>query len=132
MCRAILELVSPDGIPITLHVEADDDQQAILEMLERAEKIGLHFGGKGWSFLRGEAADSSADEGAFGPTFAGYPCSPTVDERGLPTWLFVDGKQARRREKQGDIWYSVKLADGSYEQVLRIPKGEQVPAVRHE
>ena len=55
----------------------------------------------------------------------GYPCSPTVDERGLPTWIIVGGKQAQRREKQGDAWYSVRLADGTYAQVLRIPKGEK-------
>ena len=45
-----------------------------------------------------------------------------VDANGLPTWIIVDGKQAQRREKQGDVWYSVKLIDGSYERVLRIPK----------
>jgi hypothetical protein len=66
---------------------------------------------------------------ASGPTFAGYPCSPTVSENGLPTWLIVDGKQAQRREKQGDVWYSVKCQDGSYDQVLRIPKGETAPPV---
>ena len=73
--------------------------------------------------------DQVATELAAGPTFAGYPCSPTVSENGLPTWLIVDGKQAQRREKQGDVWYSVKLQDGSYEQVLRIPKGETAPPV---
>ena len=41
----------------------------------------------------------------------------------------MDGKQAQRREKQGDIWYSVHLADGAYVQVLRIPKGERVPEI---
>ena len=64
------------------------------------------------------------------PTFAGYPCSPTVDERGLPTWIIVEGKQAQRREKQGDVWYSLRLVDGTYAQVLRIPKGEKPPEVK--
>ena len=59
-----------------------------------------------------------------------YAAQPTVNDNGQPTWLIVDGKQAQRREKQGDVWYSVKLIDGSYEQVLRIPKGEQAPPVR--
>ncbi|MFO7631132.1 MAG: hypothetical protein R6W76_01265 [Caldilinea sp.] len=36
----------------------------------------------------------------------------------------------QRREKQGDAWYSVRLADGTYAQVLRIPKGERVPEIK--
>ena len=42
----------------------------------------------------------------------------------------MEGKQAQRREKQGDAWYSVRQADGSYAQVLRIPKGEKAPEVK--
>ena len=75
------------------------------------------------------ASTPGAAELAAGPSFAGYPCSPTVDDAGLPTWIIVDGKQAQRREKQGDVWYSIKLQDGSYERILTIPKGEQAPAV---
>ena len=96
----------------------------------RAEKIGLYFGARGWRFAHAEPTGPSADELAQGPTFAGYACSPTVDDNGLPTWLIVNGKQAQRREKQGDVWYSIKLSDGSYEQVLRIPKGETAPEVK--
>ena len=130
MCHATLDLISPDGVPITLHVRKDDDQQTILDTLERAEKIGLYFSNQGWRFAAAEAVGPSAGELAQGPTFAGYPCSPTVDEHGLPTWIIVDGKQAQRREKQGDVWYSVKVADGEYVQVLRIPKGEKPPDVK--
>lgn len=130
MCKATIDLISPSGVPVTLEVSHDDEQQTIVEMLQRAEKIGAHFSGKGWTFARVEPVGPSAVELAQGPTFAGYPCSPTVDERGLPTWLIVDGKQAQRREKQGDVWYSVRIADGSYAQVLRIPKGEKPPAVK--
>ena len=129
MCKATIQLTSPSGVPVTLQVNNGDDQQTIVEMLERAEKIGLHFSGKGWTFTQVEPTGPGIHGLAQGPTFGGYPCSPTVDDRGLPTWLFVDGKQAQRREKQGDVWYSVKLTDGSYEQVLRIPKGEQVPEI---
>ena len=100
------------------------------EILDRAEKIGLYFGSRGWAFAHLEPVGPSATELAQGPTFAGYPCSPTVDERGLPTWIIVEGKQAQRREKQGDAWYSVRLADGTYAQVLRIPKGEKPPEVK--
>jgi hypothetical protein len=130
MCRATIDFISPAGVPITLQVGAEDDQQTIVETLQRAEKIGAYFSQRGWSFALAEPVGPSADELASGPTFAGYPCSPTVDERGLPTWIIVDGKQAQRRAKQGDVWYSVKLGEGEYAQVLRIPKGEQAPPVR--
>ena len=130
MCKATIDFISPGGVPITLEVSAEDDQQTIIDILERAERIGLYFGDKGWSYARAETTGPSARELAQGPTFAGYPCSPTVDDRGLPTWLIVDGKQAQRREKQGDVWYSIKRADGGYEQILRIPKGERPPAVK--
>jgi hypothetical protein len=130
MCKAAIDLVSPNGVPVTLEVRQEDEPQAILQTLERAEKIGLYFNSRGWSFAHGETLAPSASELAQGPTFAGYPCSPTTDERGLPTWIIVDGKQAHRREKQGDAWYSLRQADGSYAQVLRIPKGERAPEVK--
>ncbi len=130
MCKATIDLVSPGGVPVTLEVNNDDEQRTIIEILDRAEKIGVYFGNKGWTFAHSEPLGPSATELAQGPTFAGYPCSPTVDERGLPTWIIVEGKQAQRREKQGDAWYSVRLADGTYAQVLRIPKGEKPPEVK--
>ncbi len=130
MCKVTIDLVSPAGVPVTLEVDKVDDHQAIIELLDRADKIGTYFSQRGWSFAHLEPVGPSAAELAQGPTFAGYPCSPTVDERGLPTWLIVDGKQAQRREKQGDTWYSVRLTDGSYAQVLRIPKGERVPEIK--
>lgn len=130
MCKATIDLISPNGVPVTLEVNKDDDQQTILEALSRAEKIGLYFSSKGWGFAHLEPLGPSATELAQGPTFAGYPCSPTVDMRGLPTWIIVDGKQAQRREKQGDVWYSARMTDGSYAQLLRIPKGEKPPEVK--
>ena len=102
----------------------------------RRQKIGLYFSSRGWTFAHGETLAPGADEPAHapelaqGPAFAGYPCSATTDERGLPTWIIVEGKQAHRREKQGDAWYSLRQADGSYAQVLRIPKGERAPEVK--
>jgi hypothetical protein len=129
MCKVTIDLLSPAGVPVTLEVDKSDDHQTIIELLDRAEKIGTYFSHRGWTFAHLEAVGPSVAELAQGPTFAGYPCSPTVDTRGFPTWLIVDGKQAQRREKQGDIWYSVRLADGDYAQVLRIPKGERVPEV---
>ena len=78
----------------------------------------------------GAGEPAPASELAQGPTFASYSCSPTVDERGLPTWIIVEGKQAQRWEKQGNTWYSLRQAEGSYAQVLRIPKGEKPPEVK--
>jgi hypothetical protein len=99
-------------------VENPIDRQVI-----RLSEEVLGRNGRGF-FISAAGAQASAPgpaELAAGPAFTGYPCSPTTDDNGLPTWLIVDGKQAQRREKQGD---------GSYEQVLRIPKGAQAPPVR--
>lgn len=131
MCKATIRLIAPSGVPVTLEVAKDDDQQDIIATLDRADKIGAYFLSHGWGAAHAEQAASgpSAGELASGPTFAGYPCSPTVDASGLPTWIIFEGKQAQRREKQGDVWYSVRGGDDSYIQVLRIPKGEKAPAV---
>jgi hypothetical protein len=102
----------------------------ITALLDRADAIGQHYAAHGWALAEAQPSTPRPAELDAGPSFAGYPCSPTVNDDGLPTWIIVDGKQAQRREKQGDVWYSVKLIDGSYEQVLRIPKGEQAPSVR--
>ena len=123
-------LISPHGAPVTLTIEPGSDTDEILALLERADAIGQHYAARGWRYAEAQATTPSAGELDAGPTFAGYPCSPTVDERGLPTWIIVDGRQAQRREKQGDVWYSVKLQDGSYERILTLPKGEQAPPVR--
>jgi hypothetical protein len=121
-----IELIGTSGFPITLSVSKDDDRQDIIDTLERADKIASYFAAKGWGFAAQPAALPSAAELDRGPTFCGYRCSSTVDESGLPTWVVVDGQTAMRRSKQGDHWYSIKLHDGTYEQVLRIPKGEKV------
>ena len=128
--NATLELISPSGVPVTLSVSKDDTQEDIIATLERADKIGAYFAKHGWGFAAQAPAMPSAAELDQGPTFCGFRCSPTVDAGGFPTWIVVDGQQAMRREKQGDHWYSVKTGDGQYEQVLRIPKGEKVPAVK--
>lgn len=128
--KATINLIAPSGAPIALAIEPGDDQATILEVIARADKLGSWLLAHGWSTAHAEAAGPSAGELAQGPTFAGYPCSPTVDATGLPTWIIVDGKQAQRREKQGDVWYSLRAGEGDYVQVLRIPKGEQAPAVR--
>ncbi len=132
MCKATIHMLAPSGVPVTLEVAADDDKDQIIATMERADAIGAYFLAHGWSAAHSDATASgpSAGELAQGPTFAGYPCSPTVDSQGLPTWIIVDGRQAQRHERQGDTWWSIKDGEGGYIQVLRIPKGEQAPAVK--
>ena len=85
MCKVKLDLVSPAGVPVTLEVNKTDNHQTIIDLLDRAEKIGAYFRQRGWSFTHIEPYDPSAAELAQGPTFVSYPCSPTVDARCLPT-----------------------------------------------
>lgn len=130
MAIAQLDLITPSGAAVSLHVTKDDSHEDIIATLERAEKIAAHFAGKGWGFAAQQPAGPSATELDQGPTFCGYRCSPTVDDSGLPTWIISNEQQCVRHEKQGDRWYSFRKADGSYEQVLRIAKGEKVPPVK--
>lgn len=132
--KATIHLTSPAGVPITLEIGATADRNLIIELIDRADQIGQYYAGQGWTLGHDHAADTgtgpSAAELAQGPTFAGYPCSPTVDDAGIPTWIIVNGVQAQRREKQGDVWFSAKMPDGTYMQTLRIPKGEKAPEVK--
>lgn len=130
MSIATIEMVSPSGFPITLTVSKDDAREDIIATLERADAVASYFASKGWGFAAQPAALPSAAELDQGPTFCGFRCSSTVDDQGLPSWIVASDQQAVRRSKQGDTWYSIKLPDGTYEQVLRIPKGEKVPAVK--
>jgi hypothetical protein len=131
MTTATVHLISPAGVPITLAISPDDDKDTIIALVERADKLGGWLLAHGWATAHAEAAGPSARELDGGPTFAGFPCSPMVNEAGLPVWILYNGQQAMRREKQGDTWYSVRGAGGDgYIQVLRIPKGEIAPAVR--
>lgn len=129
MPNVTLKLVSPTGAPLELSIAPGDDTHEVIELLERADKAAAYLSGKGWSFADTEPKGPSAKELAAGPTFAGYPCSPTVNDAGIPTWILVNGQQAQRREKQGDVWFSAKVGEGQYETVLRIPKGEKPPQV---
>ncbi len=129
MTTVTLNLISPHGVPVTLNVQPDDETDAITAMLDRAEAIGLYYADRNWHFADTLASGPSASELDQQPTFCGYPCSHTVDERGLPTWILAGNVRAQRREKQGDVWYSVQDGE-NYRQILRIPKGEQPPPVR--
>lgn len=130
MTTATIDMISPTGTPISISVTKDADSAEIIAIMERADKIGNHFVGKGWAFASTQPATPSAAELDKGPTFCGFPCSSTVDELGRPSWIMANGRQAQRHEKQGDVWYSVKVGEKEFEQVLRLPKGEKVPAVK--
>lgn len=129
MPTATLNLISPSGLPVQLELEPGANHEDVIALLERAEKLHAWALGKGWSHPDTQPTTPSAAEMAAGPTFAGYPCSPTVDAAGMPTWILVEGHQAVRREKQGDTWYSYRDAAGEYVQALRIRKGELAPPV---
>lgn len=128
--KATIDLISPNGVPVTLEIDQDTDREVIITTLDRADKIGSYFAGKGWAFASTPAALPSAAELDRGPTFCGFACSSTVDELGRPSWIMADGRQAQRHEKQGDAWYSVKVGEDRFEQVLRLPKGEKIPPVK--
>lgn len=129
MASITINMLSPHNIPVTLTVEPGDETEEITNLLARADGIGLYYEEKGWRCTDANSTGPGVAELAAGPTFAGYACSPTVDDNGLPTWIIVDGRQAQRREKQGDVWYSIKREDG-YDRILTIPKGETAPPVQ--
>lgn len=128
MATVTLKLTTPAGYPFDLTVSPEDEGKAVQDLLERTEKLGGWLVGKGWGFAEAQPSLPGPRELAAGPTFCNFPCSPTTSEAGFPTFIIADGRQVQRREKQGDVWYSYK--DGEqYHQVLRIPKGEEVPPV---
>lgn len=131
-CKAVLNVISPSGAPLALHLGPEDDGKKVKDLLDKSEKLASWLKQQGWQFSASAAAGNtpSASELASGPTFCGYPCSPTVNDAGAPTWIIADGQQAMRREKQGDVWYSYKKDNGEYEQVLLIPKGDNIPPVK--
>jgi hypothetical protein len=132
MATVTLRLMTPKGYPLDLQVAPEDNGKDVQALLERATVLADWFVGQGWGFAEAGPAllgGQKALTGGGGPSFCGYPCSPTVDDAGFPTWILVGDRQAMRRDKQGDHWYSCKNGDGTFTQVLRIPKGEKVPPV---
>ena len=135
MATVTLRLMTPKGYPLDLQVAPEDNGKDVQALLERATVLADWFVGQGWGFAEAGPAllgGQKALTGGGGPSFCGYPCSPTVNAAGLPSWIIVDGKQADRHEKQGDTWYSLgegPKGERKYRQVLRIAKGELVPPV---
>ncbi len=134
MSTATVTVEAPNGFSVQFVLEAGYDREQVKTLVEGVEKFTAWLAGRGWEPAQTattvvQASTPSAAEVAGGPMFCGYPCSPTVDDRGLPSWLIADGRQATRHEKQGDVWYSYRADNDTYVQVLRIPKGERAPAV---
>ncbi len=135
MATVTLNLKTPKGYPLNLTVAPEDNGKDVQALLERAVVLADWFVGQGWAFAEAGLAALGGEQRALtggGPSFCGYPCSPTVNAAGLPSWIIVDGKQADRHEKQGDTWWSLgegPKGERKYRQVLRIAKGEIVPPV---
>ena len=102
MSSITINLISPHGTPITLTVGPGDDTKEVTALLERADAIGQHYAAHGWALAEAQPSTPGPAELEAGSTFAGCPCSPTVNDDGLPTWIIVDGKQAQRRAKHTD------------------------------
>lgn len=129
MATVTLKLTTPAGNPFDLTVSPTDQWEDVQGLLERTEKLTGWLSRNGWGFADATPTVQTAAALATGPTFAGYPCSPTVNSLGMPSWIMVGDKQAKYHNKQEDSWYSYKSDDGKYVQVLRIAKGEKPPAV---
>ncbi len=129
MATITLKLTTPQGYPMDLTLDPTTDGEEVKALLEKADVLSGWLSRKGWGFADAKPALPGLKELTSGPSFCGYPCSPTVDDAGFPTWILVGDRQAMRRDKQGDHWYSCKNGDGTFTQVLRIPKGEKVPPV---
>ena len=129
MATITLKLTTPQGYPMDLTLDPTTDGEEVKALLEKADVLSGWLSRKGWGFADAQPTLPGLKELTSGPSFCGYPCSPTVDDAGFPTWILVGDRQAMRRDKQGDHWYSCKNGDGTFTQVLRIPKGEKVPPV---
>lgn len=131
--NAVIETETPTGFVVRFQLEAGYDREEVKQLVEGVEKFTQYLAVRNWTAPETstvvQASVPSAAEVASGPMFCGYPCSPTVDAQGLPSWIIADGRQATRHEKQGDVWYSYRGDNETYVQVLRIPKGEKAPAV---
>lgn len=128
---ATLQLVTPLGYPASLTVSAATPPEEIAALLIVAQQTAEQAAEAGWTAPATiEAEPAHAATAGSEPTFCGYVCSRTYDDTtGAPAWIIVDGRQAHRREKQGDQWYSYRDDAGSYSHVLTIRKGEKAPAI---
>jgi hypothetical protein len=104
MCKATIDLVSPSGVPVTLEVSNTDDQQTLIGLLERAEKIGVFFGNRSWSFAHAEATGPSAGELAQGTPLPAICAAPPWTSAGCPrgsSWTASRRSGARSRATPG-------------------------------
>ncbi|MEM7133468.1 MAG: hypothetical protein AAF702_44640 [Chloroflexota bacterium] len=131
MAQVTINLISPSGAPLGLTLSPDDDSSTIMELLERADKAAQAISQRpGWAFADQRPEEPTVKELSAGPTFCGFLCSESTNPLGFPAFVMVGEKMAKRREKQGDTWYSYKTSDGQYEQVLNFRAGDEVPGVK--
>lgn len=129
MAQVTINLTSPSGAPLGLTLTQDDDPAEIMELLNRADRAAQAIAGKqGWAFADQRPSEPTVKELTSGPTFCGLACSPSTNALGFPAFVMVGEKMAKRREKQGDTWYSYRTGD-AYERILDFRAGDEVPEV---
>lgn len=129
---ATLAMITPNGYPAEITITAATPEEEIDQLLAAAANAAEIAAGAGWLPPAAELEPALAATATAGaePTFCGYVCSRTYDPAtGLPAWILVDGRQAHRRERQGDQWYSYTNEAGEYVKVLTIKRGEAVPGI---
>ena len=82
MPTTTLTLISPHGTPVTLTIEPDADTDEITALLDRADALGRHYAAHGWALAEAQPSTPGPAELEARPTFAGYPCSSTVETTG--------------------------------------------------
>lgn len=112
-----------------LTIPARDDDRGIMALLDRAEQAAQAVAARdGWKLAEARSVEASSAEMQRGPTFCGFPCSPSLNALGFPAFVIAGDRMAKRHEKQGDTWYSYRAGDG-YEQVLNFRAGDAAPPV---
>ncbi len=114
MATVTLNLLTPKGYPLDLTVAPEDNGKDVQALLERAEVLADWFVGQGWNFaqpgqpaLGGQKALTTDTGMAY---FGGFPCSPILDADGFPTWVMDGENRAILHKKNGDNWYSYRVA----------------------
>ncbi len=103
MATATLDVETPAGFPVELVFTPEDDSRHMAGFVERVEELTQYLAGRGWlpaevSTVTPPGTPPSAAELSRGSMFCGYPCSSTVDDRGLPSWIIAEGRGDAARE----------------------------------
>ena len=83
MCKVTLDLISPSSVPITLEVNNGDEQQTIIDMVDRAKRSDL-LRQQRLALCPSRAHRPQCQRVGPGSDLRRLQCSPTVNEHGLP------------------------------------------------